>query len=104
MTMTQPDVLALWKELEARVAAGDRFAGVVLVDRGEGVPERLEGRRRIGRGAGLAGRPGAEQGWHFLTGPQPIVRQIAETVGFPYRYDAELDQYLHPAGFVLAPP
>ena len=28
MTMTQPDVLALWKELETRVAAGDRFAGL----------------------------------------------------------------------------
>ena len=28
MTTTQPDVLALWKELEARVAAGDRFAGL----------------------------------------------------------------------------
>jgi formate hydrogenlyase subunit 5 len=28
MTMTQPDVLTLWQELEARVAAGDRFAGL----------------------------------------------------------------------------
>ena len=28
MTMIQPDVLALWKELESRVAAGDRFAGL----------------------------------------------------------------------------
>jgi Ni,Fe-hydrogenase III large subunit len=28
MTMTQPDVLALWKELESKVAAGDRFAGL----------------------------------------------------------------------------
>jgi formate hydrogenlyase subunit 5 len=28
MTMTQPDVLALWKELESRVATGDRFAGL----------------------------------------------------------------------------
>ncbi len=28
MTITQPDVLALWKELESRVAAGDRFAGL----------------------------------------------------------------------------
>ena len=28
MTMTQPDVLGLWKELAARVAAGDRFAGL----------------------------------------------------------------------------
>jgi Ni,Fe-hydrogenase III large subunit len=28
MTMTQPDVLAMWKELESRIAAGDRFAGL----------------------------------------------------------------------------
>jgi formate hydrogenlyase subunit 5 len=28
MTTTEPDVLALWKDLEARVAAGDRFAGL----------------------------------------------------------------------------
>jgi Ni,Fe-hydrogenase III large subunit len=28
MTTTRPDVLALWKELAARVAAGDRFAGL----------------------------------------------------------------------------
>jgi formate hydrogenlyase subunit 5 len=28
MTMTQPDVQALWKELESRMAAGDRFAGL----------------------------------------------------------------------------
>jgi formate hydrogenlyase subunit 5 len=28
MTMTQPEVLAMWKELESRVAAGDRFAGL----------------------------------------------------------------------------
>jgi protein SCO1/2 len=48
--------------------------------------------------------PGGDEGWHFLTGPQPAARQIAETLGFPYRYDAELDQYLHPAGFVLAAP
>jgi Ni,Fe-hydrogenase III large subunit len=28
MTMTQPDVRALWKEVESRVAAGHRFAGL----------------------------------------------------------------------------
>jgi Ni,Fe-hydrogenase III large subunit len=28
MTLTQPNVLALWQELESRVAAGDRFAGL----------------------------------------------------------------------------
>ena len=38
MTMTQPDVLGLWKELEARVAAGDRFAGLFATRTAEGRP------------------------------------------------------------------
>lgn len=46
------------------------------------------------RGAGL----------HFLTGPEATVRQIADTVGFPYRYDPLVDAYRHPAGFVIATP
>lgn len=41
-------------------------------------------------------------GWHFLTGPQAAVEQIADTVGFPYQYEPALDQYIHPAGFVVA--
>jgi protein SCO1/2 len=49
-------------------------------------------------------RPGEAEGWHFLTGPEPAVRQIADTVGFPYRYDAQLDQYIHPVGSVIASP
>lgn len=48
--------------------------------------------------------PGAGAGWHFLTGPKSIVSRIAATVGFPYRYDAALDQYMHPVGFVVAAP
>ncbi len=43
-------------------------------------------------------------GLHFLTGPPASVRQIADTVGFPYRYDKLLDTYIHPAGFVVAAP
>jgi protein SCO1/2 len=43
-------------------------------------------------------------GWHFLTGPVPAVRRIADAVGFPYRYDPQLRQYAHPAGFVVATP
>jgi len=41
---------------------------------------------------------------HFLTGPPTAVRPIADAVGFPYRYDAATDQYLHPAGFAVAAP
>lgn len=47
-------------------------------------------------------RAGGGRGWHFLAGPRPSVERLADTVGFPYRYDAALDQYVHPAGFVLA--
>ena len=43
-------------------------------------------------------------GWHFLTGPEPAVRRIADAVGFPYRWDRRLRQYAHPAGFVVATP
>ena len=47
---------------------------------------------------------GADAGWHFLTGPQPMVQSVADIVGFPYRYEATLDQYIHPAGFIVAAP
>lgn len=43
-------------------------------------------------------------GWHFLTGTDDAVQQIAAAVGFPYLYDAAADQYAHPAGFAIAAP
>ena len=48
--------------------------------------------------------PAGDDGWHFLTGPQPVVQHVADIVGFPYRYEPALDQYIHPAGFVVAAP
>ena len=54
--------------------------------------------------AALFDRPGAAAGLHFLTGSPAMVRQIAGTIGFPYRYDKLLDAYIHPAGFVVASP
>ena len=48
--------------------------------------------------------PVGDDGWHFLIGPQPLVQRIAYAVGFPYRYEPALDQYIHPAGFVVAAP
>jgi protein SCO1 len=48
--------------------------------------------------------PGGNGGWHFLTAQQPMVEQVADTVGFPYRYEPALDQYIHPAGFIIATP
>jgi protein SCO1/2 len=50
------------------------------------------------------GRPGAELGWHFLTGTEPNIRRLADTVGFQYVYDPKSKQYAHPAGLVIATP
>jgi protein SCO1/2 len=52
----------------------------------------------------LLGRSGGETGLHFLTASAPAVREIADAVGFPYRYDKLVDAYIHPAGFVIAAP
>ncbi len=53
---------------------------------------------------GIYHHPAGDDGWHFLTGPQRVVERVADTVGFPYRYEPALDQYIHPAGFAVAAP
>jgi protein SCO1 len=39
--------------------------------------------------------------WHFLTGAQADIAQLADAVGFRYAYDAASQQYAHPAGLAL---
>jgi protein SCO1 len=43
-------------------------------------------------------------GWHFLTGADRAIADLADTAGFPFRYDSAIDQYAHPAGLVIAAP
>jgi protein SCO1/2 len=50
------------------------------------------------------GRPGAESGWHFLTGAEASIRELAGAVGFRYVYDAGRQQYLHASGIVVLTP
>lgn len=50
------------------------------------------------------GRPGAEQGWHFLTGTENQIKKLASELGFGYSYDEKEKQFAHSAGlFVLTP-
>jgi protein SCO1/2 len=53
---------------------------------------------------GLATQPGAEQGWHFLTGDQSTIARLAQAIGFQYNYDAKEDEYAHPLGIVVLTP
>lgn len=50
------------------------------------------------------GRPGAAGGWHFLTGTQAMIAQLAQAVGYRYAYDPRMDQFAHPAGLVVLTP
>jgi protein SCO1 len=46
----------------------------------------------------------AGSGVRFFTGSPDQVRTIAAAIGFPYRYDRQSGQFLHPAGFVVTTP
>ncbi len=50
------------------------------------------------------GRPSAASGWHFLTGTPEAVERLTEAAGFHYAYDAEHDQFAHPAGVLVLTP
>jgi len=54
--------------------------------------------------AGLYGRPGAVSGWHFLTGEEAAIRQLAAAVGFRYVYDKPSEQYAHASGMMVLTP
>jgi protein SCO1/2 len=53
---------------------------------------------------GLYGRPGAGEGWHFLTGDEPQIKQLAKAVGFRYAYDPQTGQFAHASGIMLLTP
>ncbi|MBY0587504.1 SCO family protein [bacterium] len=54
--------------------------------------------------AEIYGRPGAETGWHFLTGADQDIRRLASAIGIKYKFLADIKQYVHPPVFILASP
>jgi protein SCO1/2 len=50
------------------------------------------------------GRPGAAEGWHFLTGQPEAIEKLTRAVGFRYVYDAKQDQFIHTSGIVVLTP
>lgn len=49
-------------------------------------------------------RPGAAEGWHFLTGDQPQIDRLTNAAGFRYAWDAGTKQYAHPSGVIVLTP
>jgi protein SCO1/2 len=50
------------------------------------------------------GRPGAANGWHFLTGDEASIRSVANAVGFRFVYDPETRQFAHPSVITVLTP
>ena len=47
------------------------------------------------------GKPGIENGWMYLTGPEDQSKALAEAVGFKYYYVPERKEYAHPAVLII---
>lgn len=50
------------------------------------------------------GRPGTENGWHFLTGEQASIDAVTKAVGFNYRWDEKTNQFAHAGGITVITP
>lgn len=50
------------------------------------------------------GRPGADGGWHFLTGEEEAIRRLTDAVGFRYAFDPETGQFAHASGIIVLTP
>jgi protein SCO1/2 len=50
------------------------------------------------------GKPGAEDGWHFLTGDEASIKELCDAVGFTFAWDEERKEYAHASGIMLATP
>jgi protein SCO1/2 len=53
---------------------------------------------------GIYGRPGAAEGWHFLTGEETQIKQLADAVGFRYAYDKDSKQFAHASAIMVLTP
>jgi protein SCO1 len=50
------------------------------------------------------GRSGAEQGWHFLTGPAASIDALTKAAGFQYQYDPRNGQFAHATAIMVLTP
>jgi len=53
---------------------------------------------------GEYGRDVTGEGWHFLTGQNLQIHELADAVGFRYAYDSQSGQYAHPSVIMVLTP
>lgn len=87
---------------DIQLGAGEDFSIVIVSIDPRETPELAASKKRIY--AGLYGRPKAQAGWHFLTGEEAPIRELAKAVGFRYAYDPESGQYAHATAIMVLTP
>jgi protein SCO1/2 len=60
-----------------------------------------EARAKWATYTGLDHQKGAASGWHFLTGQESAIHDLASSVGFRYAYDPASGQYAHPSAVIV---
>ncbi|MGE3807308.1 MAG: SCO family protein [Gemmataceae bacterium] len=50
------------------------------------------------------GHPGADTGWHFLTGSEQEIRRLTDALHFRFRFDERTQQYAHASGLLVLTP
>lgn len=79
---------------------GDEFEIVTIsIDPNEGFDLAQQKRANL---LGSYGKPAP--GWHFLVDQDGHAKQLAESIGFHYRYDEKLEQYAHAAAIMMLTP
>lgn len=52
----------------------------------------------------LYNRQGADKGVHFLTGDEPSVKALTQSIGFKYRWVKETNEWAHSSSAIIASP
>ena len=77
-------------------------AVTISIDPDDTVAAAAEKRRSILES--MTDKPEAEQGWHFLVGDQDAITAATEAAGYKYFYNANQEQYAHPAAIMFLTP
>lgn len=99
-TMAENGLLQSLKEVNFSV--GDQFEVLTVSFDPRDSPEIAAAKKALY--VGLYGRPGAAEGWHFLTGDEASIRALTKAVGFRYAYDAPSGQFAHATAIMVLTP
>lgn len=84
------------------MSAGDQFEIVTVSIDPEETPALASEKKAAY--LGRYNRPGAEKGWHFLTGDKASIEALARSAGFRYAYNPQTKLFAHAAGLVVLTP